>query len=60
MLPQLIYLALTFFGLGISLAIHGKPRSNENFVVTLISTIIGVGLVYWGGFFDPLIAAFAK
>ena len=52
MLPQIILLGFIFLGLGISLANHGKSRSDENFVVSLISTIILLFLLYWGKFFD--------
>jgi hypothetical protein len=50
-IPQIIYLALLIFGLGISIAKHGKPRSNENFWMSLISATIIISLLMWGGFF---------
>jgi len=49
--PQIIYLIILTLGLGIQIANHGKPRSNENAVAGLISSIIVLGLLYWGGFF---------
>lgn len=57
MIPVLIELALFTLSLGISLANHGKPRSNENFVTTLIALAIQLSILHWGGFFNPLIAA---
>lgn len=50
--PQIIYIILTFIGLGYSIAKHGQPRDNHDFGVDLISTIIVLGLLYWGGFFS--------
>lgn len=50
--PQIIFLVLSAMSLGISLAMDGKPRAGKySFLVTLISQAIGIGLVYWGGFF---------
>jgi len=57
MLPQLIYLAFVFLGLGITMVNHGKPRSAEDFWTTLIAQVLTVLLLWWGGFFDPLIGA---
>jgi len=51
MLPQLILLGLLFMSLGIGLAKHGEPRSPYSFWDNLISFIIMVGLLIWGGFF---------
>ena len=54
MLPQIIYLALAFMALGISLAKHGESRSNHNFGLTLLSMAIAIYILWWGGFFKPL------
>lgn len=51
MWPQYIYLALMLFGLGVSVANHGKPRSDENAITTLVATVLGFFLLYMGGFF---------
>jgi len=51
-MPQIIYLALIFFSLGISIVKHGESKKgNENFFTTLISIILLNGLLYWGGFY---------
>ena len=57
MLPSLILLGMFTLSLGISIANHGKPRSNESAVSTLIAIAIWLVILYWGGFFNPLIAA---
>lgn len=50
--PQITMIILMAMGLGISLANHGKPRSNENAVITIIANVISLGLLYMGGFFS--------
>jgi len=52
MKAQILYLILTVFGLGITLAKHGEPRDPYNFWGTLLSTAMLLGILYWGGFFD--------
>lgn len=54
MAPQIIYLVLSGIGLGVTLAKSGEPSGKYNFWTTLVSTIISLGLLLWGGFFDPL------
>jgi len=50
--PQLIYLSLTFVGLGAGLVLHGKPKEgHHSFGIHLVSSAICLGLLYWGGFF---------
>lgn len=51
--PQIIYLAFTLVGLGISAAKHGQEKKGqENVWATLIVTCFIYGLLYWGGFFS--------
>ena len=51
-LPQIIYLTLTFIGLGITLSEHGTPKTGiNNFWVTFIADAICIWLLVWGGFF---------
>ena len=51
-IPQMIYLSLIIFGLGISIVKHGKTKEGKNnFFTDLIGSIIVVSLLYWGGFF---------
>lgn len=51
--PQLTYLALIIFSLGITTQQHGKPKTgNENVWVSLMGAAISVFLLYMGGFFN--------
>jgi hypothetical protein len=52
MAPQIIYLALVGINLLLTANLHGKERSNYNFWITLVGTFLGLGLLYWGGFFQ--------
>ena len=53
-IPQIIYLLLLFAGLGVSLARHGSPREvKENFYYSLVGVCIQIGLLWWGGYFQP-------
>lgn len=52
--PQLIYLSLCVLGLGVHIAMHGKPRPPYSMWYALISIAIAWPLLWWGGFFDPL------
>ena len=54
MLPQIIMIVLLSMDITLGLAFHGKPRPNYNGWTSLISAIIMVALLYWGGFFDVL------
>jgi hypothetical protein len=47
-IPLIILLFLTSVGLGVSLANHGRARSDEDGLLTLISFIIFWGLIIWG------------
>lgn len=50
--PQIIMIALLGMDVGIALSKHGQPRNaNHSIFITLFSTAIFVGLLYWGGFF---------
>jgi hypothetical protein len=55
MLPQITMIIILCIGFGISLANHGKPRSEENAFIVFVSTVITLAILYWGGFFDCLI-----
>lgn len=50
-LPQILYLVLLGTGALLAAHDHGKPRSDNNFWTSLISTAITLGLLIWGGFF---------
>lgn len=49
--PQITYAILLLISAGLNLASHGKEREPYNFWVWLISAIIGVSLLLFGGFF---------
>lgn len=50
--PQIVWIALSAMGLGISLIKHGEQRkSNYNFWVTLISLGFEMLILWKGGFF---------
>lgn len=48
--PEGIYLAIVFIGLGVTIARHGQTREYDA-LNALISTALGLSLLYWGGFF---------
>jgi hypothetical protein len=51
MIPQFLFMCLYAFGIGASLAKHGKPKTGvESVWTTLIGTAIGFFLLWWGGF----------
>lgn len=51
-LPQILFLAITFLGTGIYLAKHGEPKQGTyNFYIAVLSDIIILTLLCWGGFF---------
>jgi len=54
MWPQWVVLFMIVFTLGITAATHGKPRTNINFGVTLLSSAIWFTLLYLGGFFKGM------
>ena len=51
MLPQFILLAMMFVGLGMSMAKHGEPDKYNGWA-SLVTKLILLGLLWWGGFFD--------
>jgi len=56
MIPQLIYIALVLVSFGINLAEHGKPRTGKyNAWISFFSLIIAMTILYYGGFFNPLL-----
>lgn len=52
MVPQLIYLALAAFGVGVALKTDKQPQEPHSFWHTVLVSSIILGLLYWGGFFD--------
>ena len=56
MVPQALLSMLMFLGTGVHLAKHGEPRTGHySFVVALLSDILTITLLWWGGFFDVLL-----
>lgn len=54
--PQLIYLALVVIGLTLAAVNHGRPREEYHFGLSLFAAVAILGILYWGGFFDPLLS----
>lgn len=56
MIPQLIYLALSFMGIGMAIKEHGEEKKGKhNAWISLISALICWCILYSGGFFDILL-----
>ena len=56
MIPQIIILAILTYGLGHDAAMDGKPKTGKHsFGWALLGTVIVLGLLNWGGFFDVLV-----
>ena len=51
-IPQIIILALMGLGLLIAANQHGKERTPVNFWTTLISVVLQLLILTWGGFFN--------
>ena len=55
MIPQYLILAITILGLGIAMERHGKEKKGkENIWITILSNIILLSLLWWGGFFKGM------
>ena len=54
MVPQIIYLSIVFINLLLTANMHGKERTPYNFWTSLVGTVLGFFLLYWGGFFDVM------
>lgn len=50
--PQIIYIALTFFGLIYIALNHGRPKGKYDVMSSSIATVVIYALLYWGGFFS--------
>jgi len=49
--PQLIYLGLLFLKWGITITRYGEPKRDRYDMIDLLAPLVGLGLLYWGGFF---------
>lgn len=56
MAPQLIYLALVFYGFGATCAKHGQ-QNTYSAGHSFVAVVLGLSLQYWGGFYDVLLGA---
>jgi ABC-type dipeptide/oligopeptide/nickel transport system permease subunit len=54
-LPQIIFLILIFLNFGLVIAKHGEEQAPYNAGAHLISVIMILSLLYWGGFFDGIL-----
>jgi len=55
MIPQIIFLILLTLSLGLKIGKHNEPRENHNAWYGLISYILMIFLLWWGGFFNVFI-----
>jgi len=58
MWPQIIYFVLLIVTLTATLCKHGQPQDNYNFYTTFFGCVLMFGLLWWGGFFDPMFRIF--
>ena len=50
--PEGIYIAIVIANLIVAAALDGEPKTGKHkFAVTLLGSSLGLGLLYWGGFF---------
>lgn len=52
--PQLAWYGLVILGTGITIAKHGQPRVPHSIWPHLLSTVISVVILYYGGFFTEV------
>lgn len=52
--PQILWICLTMLVLGVTMAMHGKPRPAFNFPLMLAGSGLEALLLWWGGFFEPI------
>lgn len=56
MWPQYVYFALFLYAIFASAFLHGKKRQGDySFPTFFIAALIQIIILYYGGFFDPLI-----
>lgn len=54
--PAAIMLWCMSIHLGLAFAANGQPQPDHSFVRSLLGTLAALGLLWWGGFFDVLLA----
>lgn len=50
--PEGIFLVLTAITLALRYSVIGKPRPADQWWAPLFDAVVGLGLLYWGGFFS--------
>ena len=51
--PQITIIVLYAMQIGIALVKHGEPRKEKYSVwTTMLGTLIGVAILWWGGFWN--------
>ena len=55
-MPQMIMICLMSVSIGVGLAKHGQPREPHNLMVDAVSAAITFPLLWWGGYWDVLLA----
>lgn len=55
-IPAIIFLAIYAFAITEALVKHGKPvpARRYNAYIAVVAVAIGIGLLWWGGFFQPV------
>lgn len=54
--PPLVMLSLMVLGLGLELEANGKPKTgNRSIGWALFGATVTATILYWGGFWDPLL-----
>ena len=52
-IPQILIIVWYALGLGVMLALHGKPQTESySFWKSLFITVVMFALLYWGGFWN--------
>lgn len=54
--PALTMISLGFLSLGMNMAKHGQPGRDYDAWTTMIAMGITWSILWWGGFFDTLLA----
>lgn len=58
MTAQIVLITIVFAQLLLAANQHGKERPKANFWVQLLSELLFLSILYWGGFFDVIINKF--
>ncbi len=56
MIAQHVYIALVIINLFVTAARDGKPRTGKySFACDFVALLVGAALLWWGGWFAPLL-----